>query len=220
MPDSHIPVITIDGPTASGKGTVAARVAERLGFHLLDSGALYRLTALSAMRAGVSLSDEHGVAQLAEVLPARFSNGDIFLGEEEVGAEIRAEEVGNNASKIAALPAVRQALYALQLAFRQAPGLVADGRDMGTVIFPNARLKVFLTASVEARAERRYKQLIDKGISANMEGLLADLQARDERDTHRTVAPLVPAEGAYILDTSDMTVDEAVEQVLHWHALL
>ena len=220
MPNSHIPVITIDGPTASGKGTVAARVAERLGFHLLDSGALYRLTALSAMRAGVDLNDEHAVAALAEVLPARFSNGDIFLGGEEVGEAIRAEEVGNNASRIAAFPSVRQALYALQLAFRKAPGLVADGRDMGTVIFPNAKLKVFLTASVEARAERRYKQLIDKGFSAKMDDLLEDLQARDDRDTHRTVAPLVPADGAYILDTSEMTVDVAVEQVLHWHALL
>jgi len=220
MPNSHIPVITIDGPTASGKGTVAARVADRIGYHLLDSGALYRLTALSAMRAGVSLDDEQAVSPLAEQLPASFSNGDIFLDGEEVGELIRAEEVGNNASKIAAYPSVRQALYALQLGFRKPPGLVADGRDMGTVIFPNARLKVFLTASVEARAERRYKQLIGKGFSANMEGLLADLQARDERDTHRTVAPLVPAEGAYILDTSDMTVDEAVEQVLHWHTLL
>ena len=220
MPNSHIPVITIDGPTASGKGTVAARVADRLGYHLLDSGALYRLTALSAMRAGVGLDDEQAVARLAQELPATFSNGDIFLGGEEVGELIRAEDVGNNASKIAAFPGVRQALYALQLGFRKAPGLVADGRDMGTVIFPNARLKVFLTASVEARAERRYKQLIGKGISANMEGLLADLQARDERDTHRTVAPLVAAEGAYILDTSNMTVDEAVEQVLHWHTLL
>lgn len=220
MPNSHIPVITIDGPTASGKGTVAARVADRIGYHLLDSGALYRLTALSAMRAGVSLDDEAAVAQLAQDLPATFSNGGIFLAGEEVGEQIRVEEVGNNASKIAAIPSVRQALYALQLGFRKAPGLVADGRDMGTVIFPNARLKVFLTASVEARAERRYKQLIGKGFSANMEGLLADLQARDDRDTHRTVAPLVPAEGAYILDTSDMTVDEAVEQVLHWHTLL
>ena len=220
MPNSHIPVITIDGPTASGKGTVAARVAGRLGHHLLDSGALYRLTALSAMRGGIGLDDEQAVAQVAETLPATFANGDIFLAGEEVGELIRAEEVGNSASKIAAFPAVRQALYALQLGFRKAPGLVADGRDMGTVIFPNARLKVFLTASVEARAERRYKQLIGKGISANMVGLLADLQARDDRDTHRTVAPLVPAEGAYILDTSDMTVDEAVEQVLHWHTLL
>jgi cytidylate kinase len=220
MPNSHIPVITIDGPTASGKGTVAARVADRLGYHLLDSGALYRLTALSAMRAGVALDKEHAVAELAQALPASFAKGGIFLGGEEVGALIRAEEVGNNASKIAAFPSVRQALYALQLGFRKAPGLVADGRDMGTVIFPNARLKVFLTASVEARAERRYKQLIDKGFSANMDDLLADLQARDDRDTHRTVAPLVAAEGAYILDTSDMTVDEAVEQVLHWHTLL
>lgn len=220
MPNSHIPVITIDGPTASGKGTVAARVADRLGYHLLDSGALYRLTALASMRAGVDLGDERAVAGQAAQLPVRFSNGDIFLGDEEVGALIRAEEVGNNASKIAALPAVRQALYALQLGFRKAPGLVADGRDMGTVIFPNARLKVFLTASVEARAERRYKQLIGKGFSANMDDLLADLQARDARDTQRSVAPLVPAEGAYILDTSDMTVDEAVEQVLHWNALL
>jgi len=220
MPNSHIPVLTIDGPTASGKGTVAARVADRLGYHLLDSGALYRLTALSAMRAGVALDDEPAVAALAAALPATFSNGDIFLDGEEVGEQIRAEEVGNSASKIAAIPSVRQALYGLQLGFRKAPGLVADGRDMGTVIFPNARLKVFLTASVEARAERRYKQLIGKGISANMEGLLADLQARDDRDTHRSVAPLVPAEGAYILDTSDMTVDEAVEQVLHWNALL
>ncbi|QNA99278.1 (d)CMP kinase [Massilia sp. Se16.2.3] len=220
MPNSHIPVITIDGPTASGKGTVAARVAERLGYHLLDSGALYRLTALSAIRAGIALTDERGVAKLAAELPARFAGGDIFLGDEEVGALIRAEEVGNSASKIAALPSVRQALYALQLGFRRTPGLVADGRDMGTVIFPNAKLKVFLTASVEARAERRYKQLIGKGFSANMDDLLADLQARDERDTRRTVAPLVPAEGAYILDTSDMTVDVAVEQVLHWNALL
>ena len=220
MPNSHIPVITIDGPTASGKGTVAARVADRVGYHLLDSGALYRLTALSAMRADVALDDDRAVAQLAESLPATFSNGGIYLAGEEVGEIIRAEEVGNNASKIAAFPSVRQALYALQLGFRKAPGLVADGRDMGTVIFPNARLKVFLTASVEARAQRRYKQLIDKGFSANMDDLLADLQARDDRDTHRTVAPLVPAEGAYILDTSDMTVDEAVEQVLHWHTLL
>ena len=220
MPNSHIPVITIDGPTASGKGTVAARVADRLGYHLLDSGALYRLTALSSMRAGVALDDEQAVAQLAEQLPASFANGGIYLDGIEVDELIRAEEVGNNASKIAAIPSVRQALYALQLRFRKAPGLVADGRDMGTVIFPNARLKVFLTASVEARAERRYKQLIDKGFSAKMDDLLADLQARDDRDTHRTVAPLVAAEGAYILDTSDMTVDEAVEQVLHWHTLL
>jgi len=218
MPNSNVPVITIDGPTASGKGTVAAKVAERLSFHLLDSGALYRLTALQAMRRGTELRDEHGIAKLAEHLPARFVGHDVFLGSENVTQAIRAEEVGNMASKIAALPSVRQALFALQLGFREAPGLVADGRDMGTVIFPTAKLKVFLTASVEARAQRRYKQLIDKGFSANMDDLLADLQARDERDTKRAVAPLVPAEDAHILDTSEMTAEQAIEQVLAWYA--
>ena len=220
MPNSNIPVITIDGPTASGKGTVAHKVADRLGFHLLDSGALYRLTALCALRRGTSLSDEHALAKVAEHLNIRFNGGHIYLGTEEVSNAIRAEDVGNTASKIAALPGVRQALYGLQLSFRQTPGLVADGRDMGTVIFPGAQLKVFLTASVEARAQRRYKQLIDKGFSANMDDLLADLQARDARDTQRAVAPLVPAEGAHILDTSQMTADEAVEQVLAWYAHL
>jgi cytidylate kinase len=218
MPNSHIPVITIDGPTASGKGTVAHKVAERLGFHVLDSGALYRLTALSALRAGADLADEQEIATIGAQLPARFQAGEIYLGEENVSQSLRAEEVGNTASRIAALPAVRQALFGLQLAFRRAPGLVADGRDMGTVIFPNAQLKVFLTASVEARAQRRYKQLIDKGFPANMDDLLADLQARDERDTHRAVAPLVPAEGAHLLDTSSMTADQAVLEVLGWYA--
>ena len=218
MPNSNIPVITIDGPTASGKGTVAHRVADQLGFHLLDSGALYRLTALSALRRDVDMRDEHALAKVAEHLPVRFNGGHIYLGTEEVSNAIRQEEVGNTASKIAALPAVRQALYGLQLSFRETPGLVADGRDMGTVIFPGAKLKVFLTASVEARAQRRYKQLIDKGFSANMDDLLADLQSRDARDTGRAVAPLVPAEGAHLLDTSHMTVDEAVAQVLNWYA--
>jgi cytidylate kinase len=218
MPNSNVPVITIDGPTASGKGTVATRVAERLGFHLLDSGALYRLTALQALRTDTDLADEQAVATVGAQLPVRFVGGEILLAGEDVGHAIRAEEVGNLASKIAALPAVRQALFGLQLGFRQAPGLVADGRDMGTVIFPTATLKVFLTASVEARAQRRYKQLIDKGFSANMEGLLADLQARDERDTNRAVAPLAPAADAYLLDTSEMGVEQAVEQVLAWYA--
>jgi cytidylate kinase len=218
MPNSNIPVITIDGPTASGKGTVAHKVADRLGFHLLDSGALYRLTALSALRRGTDLRDEHGLAKVAEHLNVRFNGGHIYLGTEEVSNAIRAEDVGNTASKIAALPAVRQALYGLQLSFRETPGLVADGRDMGTVIFPGAKLKVFLTASVEARAQRRYKQLIDKGFSANMDDLLADLQARDARDTGRAVAPLVPAEGAHLLDTSQMSAEDAVEQVLAWYA--
>jgi cytidylate kinase len=218
MSTPNIPVITIDGPTASGKGTVAHLVADRLGFHLLDSGALYRLTALSALRRAIDLRDEHALAKTAEHLNVRFHGGHIYLGTEEVSNAIRAEDVGNTASKIAALPAVRQALYGLQLSFRQTPGLVADGRDMGTVIFPGAQLKVFLTASVEARAQRRYKQLIDKGFPANMDDLLADLQSRDARDTGRAVAPLKPAEGAHLLDTSHMTVIEAVEKVLAWYA--
>jgi cytidylate kinase len=218
MPNSHIPVITIDGPTASGKGTVAQSVAERLGFHLLDSGSLYRLTALSALRRGIALTDEHALAAVGEHLNVRFHGSHIYMGTEEVSNAIRAEEVGNAASRIAALPAVRQALTALQLSFRETPGLVADGRDMGTVIFPGAQLKVFLTASVEARAQRRYKQLIDKGFPANMDDLLADLQSRDARDTQRTVAPLKPAEDAHFLDTSSMTAEDAVKQVLAWYA--
>ena len=215
-----IPVISIDGPTASGKGTVAHRVADQLGFHYLDSGALYRLTALMALRRGTDVRDEHALAKLAEHLPCSFSGAGVMLAHENVTEAIRAEEVGNMASVIAALPAVRQALFALQLGFRRAPGLVADGRDMGTVIFPHATLKVFLTASAEARAERRYQQLIGKGISANMENLLMDLNARDERDTHRAIAPLQPAEGAHVLDTSDITADQAVELVLKWYAAM
>jgi cytidylate kinase len=218
MPNSHIPVITIDGPTASGKGTVAHRVAQRLGFDYLDSGALYRLTALSALRQHTPLNDEPALARLAEGLNCSFSGEQVFLAKENVTQGIRAEEVGNAASRIATLPAVRHALVALQLRFRAPPGLVADGRDMGTVIFPCAQLKVFLTASVEARAERRYKQLIGKGFSANMHDLLKDLTERDARDANRSVAPLKPADGAYMLDTSDMTADEAVEQVLGWYA--
>jgi cytidylate kinase len=214
----NIPVITIDGPTASGKGTVAQLVADRLHFHYLDSGALYRLTALSALRTGTALDDEQAVSRLAAGLRPRFTGGGIFLDDEDVSMAIRAEEVGNTASKIAALPALRQALVDLQWRFQEAPGLIADGRDMGTVIFPQARLKVFLTASAEARAERRYKQLIDKGFSANMHDLLKDLNERDARDANRAVAPLKPAEGAYLLDTSNLTVNQAVEQVLGWYA--
>lgn len=220
MPTSNIPVITIDGPTASGKGTVAQRVAHKLGFHYLDSGALYRLTALAALRSGTPLSDEHALAKLAGTLPCIFVGEKILLANENVTEIIRAEEVGNTASKIAAFPAVRQALYGLQLRFRMPPGLVADGRDMGSVIFPSAPLKVFLTASVSARAERRYKQLIEKGFSASMQDLLKDLTERDARDVNRAIAPLKPAEGAYFLDTSDMTADQAVEKVLDWYALV
>ncbi|AIY43453.1 Cytidylate kinase [Collimonas arenae] len=218
MPSSHIPVIAIDGPTASGKGTVAQKVAQHLGFHYLDSGALYRLTALSVLRRNTPLDDEHALAKAAEHLHCHFNGAHIFLANEDVTNDIRAEEVGNMASKIAAIPTVRQALYGLQLSFRQPPGLVADGRDMGTVIFPHAGLKVFLTASVEARAQRRYKQLIDKGFSANMEDLSKDLTERDARDSNRSSAPLKAAEGAHLLDTSAMTADQAVEQVLSWYA--
>ncbi|SNS37674.1 cytidylate kinase [Noviherbaspirillum humi] len=218
MTAKPIPVITIDGPTASGKGTVAHRVADRLSFHYLDSGALYRLTALAALEQGIALDDEHALAELARGLPCRFQAQSVLLAGRDVSEAIRAEQVGNAASRIAVLPALRRALVGLQLSFRQAPGLVADGRDMGTVIFPDADLKVFLTASVEARAQRRYKQLIDKGISASMDDLLKDLKERDARDSNRAVAPLKPAEGAYLLDTSEMTADRAVEQVLGWYA--
>jgi cytidylate kinase len=214
-----IPVIAIDGPSASGKGTVAERVATALGFHFLDSGALYRLTALSAMKHGVALDDEAGVAALAAALPATFRDGAVWLAEENVTDAIRAEAVGEGASKVAALPAVRAALLDRQRAYREAPGLVADGRDMGTVVFPDAAAKVFLTASAEARAERRYKQLIEKGNSASLPALVADMQARDARDTARAVAPLKPAPDALLLDTTHMGIESAVQAVLDHYAL-
>ncbi len=209
-----IPVITIDGPTASGKGTVAQRVAKTLGFHLLDSGALYRLVALAAMQNHVPLGDEVGVAALAANLPCRFGNMRVFLSNEDVTDIIRTEEVGNASSHVAALPAVRKALVDRQLRFQQPPGLVADGRDMGTVIFPDAAAKIFLTASVDARADRRYKQLMEKGISANIDVLRKDLAERDARDEQRATSPLKPAEGAFLLDTSNLTIEEAVALVL------
>ena len=214
---NRIPVITIDGPTASGKGTVASLVAQTLGFAFLDSGALYRLTALAAIELGMDLGDESGLARIASGLDVRFEGERILLSGREVSDAIRAEAVGVAASRIATLPGVRSALVDLQHGFRQAPGLVADGRDMGTVIFPAADLKVFLTASVEARADRRYKQLIGKGFPANMPALLQDLRERDARDTERAVAPLKPAEGAHLLDTSNMTIEQAVEKVLGWY---
>ena len=212
-----IPVIAIDGPSASGKGTIAEKVAERLGFHVLDSGALYRLTALHAMRQGVSLTDEAAVAALAASLPAEFRQGQVWLAGENVSQAIRAEEVGEGASKVAALPAVREALLARQRAYAKAPGLVADGRDMGTVVFPEAQTKVFLTASPEARAERRYKQLIEKGNSANLADLVRDMRARDERDTRRAVAPLKPAQDALVLDSTRLNIEQVVEAVLERH---
>ena len=214
-----IPVLTLDGPSASGKGTVAERVARALGFHFLDSGALYRLTALSAMKAGVALDNEARVAELAARLPASFHDGAVWLADDNVSDAIRAEKVGEGASKVAALPGVRAALLDRQRAYRQAPGLVADGRDMGTVVFPDAVAKVYLTASAEARAERRYKQLIDKGMSASLPALVSDMRARDARDAERAVAPLKAAADAMLLDTTQMGIEAAVEAVLqHYRA--
>jgi len=210
------PVIAIDGPSASGKGTVAARVATALGFAYLDSGALYRLTALAAQRAGVDWSDEAGVAAIAAGLDVEFSEADIRLSGQAVGDAIRSEEISAGASKVAALPAVREALLFRQRAFNAKPGLVGDGRDMGSVVFPHAPLKVFLTASAEARAERRYKQLIEKGFSANLPDLLLDLQQRDARDSQRSVAPLRQEADAKLLDTTHLTIEQAVNQVLEW----
>ena len=214
----HIPVICIDGPTASGKGTVAALLAQRLGYHFLDSGAMYRITALAALRAGLRIDGAHEarVAELARQLPVRFDGARVLLGADDVSDAIRTEEAGMNASRVSALPAVRQALVALQHGFRRLPGLVADGRDMGTVIFPDAPLKVFLTASAQQRAERRYNQLISKGFRANIADLRADLEARDARDSTRSVAPLQPAQDALVLDNSLLTIEQTVEQVLAW----
>ena len=215
---TNLPIITIDGPTASGKGTVAQLVADALQFHYLDSGALYRLTALSAVRNGVSLIDEPRLAEIAARLPCRFAGAQIWLGEEDVSNVIRSEEMSKGASLVAVLPQVRKALFQFQQDFARAPGLVADGRDMGTVVFPKATLKVFLTASVTARAERRFKQLISKGFSAIMADLLQDLTDRDERDRNRIAAPLKPAPGAYFLDTSDLSIEQAVAVVLEQFA--
>jgi len=209
-----VPVIAIDGPTASGKGTVAQRVADTLGWRYLDSGALYRLTALAALREAVPLDDESALARLAASLPITFAGSRIFLSGQEVTDEIRAEMVGEAASRIAALGALRAALLDRQRDFRQMPGLVADGRDMASVVFPDAALKVFLTASAKARAERRYKQLIEKGFSANLESLLRDLRARDARDAGRSHAPLVAAEGAAIIDSTSLSVQQTVQAVL------
>ena len=213
------PVLTIDGPTASGKGTIAQRVAQALGWHYLDSGALYRLTALSAIDHDVGFEDAPALALLAARLPVSMTpEGQILLQGEPVTEAIRAEAVGNGASRLAVHPEVRAALLALQRSFRRPPGLVADGRDMGTVVFPDATLKIFLTASAESRAERRYKQLIEKEISANLDALLQALKERDARDASRAAAPLVPAEGACVLDSTSLTIDQTVARVLDlWH---
>lgn len=212
------PVIAIDGPTASGKGTIAQRVAQALGWHYLDSGALYRLLALAAMRTQTPTHDEPALVSLAGRLVPIFDGARIRLDGDDVTDAIRAEPVGEAASRVAVLPAVRAALVALQHAARREPGLVADGRDMGTVIFPQAALKVFLTASAESRAQRRTKQLIEKGFSANFADLLRDLKARDARDAQRTTAPLKPAPDAWVLDSTTLSIDETVDAVLRqWH---
>jgi 3-phosphoshikimate 1-carboxyvinyltransferase len=214
----NIPVLCMDGPTASGKGTLAAVLADELGYHFLDSGSLYRITGLAATRAGVDLdvANQEQIADLVRALSIRFEGSRILLASEDVSDAIRTEEAGMDASRVSAFPMVREALVDFQRSFRKLPGLVADGRDMGTVIFPGAPLKVFLTASAACRAERRYKQLISKGIPATLDSLRADLEARDARDTSRSVAPLKPAVDAELLDNSDLTVQASVEIVLDW----
>jgi len=214
---SNFPVIAIDGPTASGKGTVAALVAETLGFHYLDSGALYRLVALASEQQGIDVKNGPELGLLVPKLLISFKNRQIFLNGEGVTDAIRTESIGLRASAVAIHPEVRSALVGLQRSFRQTPGLVADGRDMASVIFPDAVLKVFLTATSAARAERRYKQLIAKGISAKLADLLQDLQERDARDSSRGTAPLLVADGAKVLETSDLSIDQAVKAVLDWY---
>ena len=214
---TSIPVITIDGPSGSGKGTVAVRIAEKLDFTLLDSGALYRSVGIAALRGGIDLRDHQQIAELARHLNIEFgvsSPDSVWLDGEDVSLEIRTDIGSELASQIGAIPAAREALYERQLAFRKAPGLVADGRDMGTVVFQDAIIKIYLTARPEARAQRRYKQLIDKGIDASLADLLRDLKERDARDSERSISPLKPAKDAVVLDTTDLHIDQVVEQVL------
>jgi cytidylate kinase len=212
-----VPVIAIDGPSASGKGTIAKRVAQALGFHYLESGALYRLVALVSLREGIPPGDTDRLATVASALDVEFLGDVILLSGHDVAGELQLEASGKRASEVASLPGVRQALLGRQRAFRRPPGLVADGRDMGTVVFPDAALKVFLTASAEVRARRRYKQLIDKGIHANLRALSRDLEERDARDAARAVAPLLPASDALRLDTSDVAIEAVVGRVLDWY---
>lgn len=218
-----IPVLALDGPSGSGKGTIARNVARELGWHLLDSGALYRLTGLAVERAGVDFDDEPAIAAAAAGLDVRFAadeTGDeqVWLAGEDVTARLRTEETGRLASRVAAVPGVRAALLDLQRGFLKSPGLVADGRDMGTHVFPNAPVKVFLTASPEERARRRYKQLKDKGIGVNLAALSRDIAERDRRDSERSVAPLRPADDAHVLDSSGLSIDEVTQAVLDWVA--
>ncbi|MCB1664468.1 MAG: (d)CMP kinase [Pseudomonadales bacterium] len=215
-PVRPVPVLTIDGPGGSGKGTISARVAAELGWHYLDSGALYRLLGMGAQKAGVATSDVEGLLALLPQLDIRFSSADgsVWLNGREVSDELRQEAAGALASEVAVIPQVREALLARQHDFRQAPGLVADGRDMGTVVFPDAPVKVYLTASPEERAKRRYKQLIAKGIDVNLSALFLDIKARDERDSNRAVSPLKPAEDAIVVDTTELSIDQVVAKVL------
>ena len=220
---NDVPVITIDGPTASGKGTIAQRVAEALRFHYLDSGALYRLVAWQALQEGVGADDADRLAAVATTLAPRFAGARILTAGQDVSDAIRTEEVSQVASRIAVLPGVRQALLELQRSQLKLPGLVADGRDMGTVVFPAADPKIYLTASTRARAERRHKQLIEKGFSASIyplsqELVTREIEARDQRDAQRAASPLRPAEGAYRIDSSELSVDEVVALVLKWYA--
>jgi CMP/dCMP kinase len=214
---SDIPVLTIDGPSGSGKGTIAQMIAQEFGWHYLDSGAIYRVLAQAAIRHQIDFSEEAALASLAEGLDVRFAfdNADlvVMLEGEDVSLQIRSEEAGNAASKVAAIPAVRSALLQRQRDFRKMPGLVTDGRDMGTVVFPDAPFKVYLTASAEERAKRRYKQLKKKGIEGNLSDLIAEISERDRRDSEREVAPLRPAEGALILDSTELGINAVFEQV-------
>ena len=215
------PVLTIDGPSGSGKGTIARRVATALGWHLLDSGALYRLVGLASSKQGVSTENPEELANLARRMQVRFGsdeagNEQVWLDGEEVSGQIRTEKAGERASIVASIPAVREALMEFQRAFRCPPGLVADGRDMGTQVFTDAALKIFLTASAEERAKRRHKQLKDKGIDVSLAALSRDIEDRDRRDSERTVAPLAPAEDARLIDSSEMSIDDVTELVLRW----
>ena len=212
----NAPVITVDGPSASGKGTIARRVAPALGFHCLDSGALYRLVALRSLQEGLPPDDESAMAGLARELQVRFQDDIIFLKDQDVTLDLASEACGSRASEVAKLPQVRAALLARQRAFRRPPGLVADGRDMGSVVFPDAELKVFLTASAAVRAERRYNQLKQKGIHATLATLFRELEARDARDAARAISPLVPAPDAVQVDSSDLSIDEVVSRILGW----
>ena len=215
MTASVAPVIAIDGPSASGKGTIAKRVADELAFHYLESGALYRLIALVSLKDRISA--EKALAEVAERMAVAFAGDKILLSDQDVTLDVRSGEVSKRASEVARLPAVRKRLLKRQRAFRRPPGLVADGRDMGTVVFPDATLKVFLTASPEVRAGRRYKQLIDKGIPANLRSLSRDLAERDARDRNRTVAPLVPAPDSQVLDSSALSIDAVAELIVRWY---